>query len=469
MPLPPARSTLAPTIDGWTGRLLLLPFGLTTLAYVAAGLASQLLAIPPGYASPLYPAAGIALASVLVYGWRLLGAVAIGAVGANAVLIAARGSAAADAILVVSLAMGFGAVLQAAVGAGLVRRYVRQPLALTLPGDVARFMAACLASSVVAASVTTLALRATGAAPNGSGAFTWLTFWVGNLAGLLIATPIALTLIGRPTSEWTPRRLPVGVTLALVTTFLALGIVQLGRWNSERVRDTFDNDASSASLILATQLQEPLRALEALHGIFSVSHQLTRNEVRQATASWLESGNIRSMGWSERVHHDDIATFEARARAEGALGYRIYDRPRVAAAASASASASASAAFGLGLRSDNGDVVAIRHIEPFESNAAALGLNAVSIPAGRDAIMGAVDSGRPAVTTGFKLTARGEGDQRTGVILYQAIYDGEATSPEQRRSAFRGLVFVALTMDRQLENIAGKIPKYLDLCIVDAR
>nr|MDQ2733687.1 CHASE domain-containing protein [Pseudomonadota bacterium] len=317
----------------------------------------------------------------------------------------------------------------------------------------------------VAASVTTLALRATGAAPNGSGAFTWLTFWVGNLAGLLIATPIALTLIGRPTSEWTPRRVPVGVTLALVTTFLALGIVQLGRWNSERVRDTFDNDASSASLILATQLQEPLRALEALHGIFSVSHQLTRNEVREATASWLESRNIRSMGWSERVHHDDIATFEARARAEGALGYRIYDRPRVAAAASAAASDT----FGLGLRSENGDVVAIRHIEPFESNAAALGLNAVSIPAGRDAIMGAVDSGRPAVTTGFRLTPQGEGDQRTGVILYQAIYEGEAISPEQRRNAFRGLVFVALTMDRQLENIAGKIPKYLDLCIVDGR
>ena len=50
-----------------------------------------LLAIPPGYASPLYPAAGIALASVLVYGRRMLGGVALGAFAVNAVLIAARG------------------------------------------------------------------------------------------------------------------------------------------------------------------------------------------------------------------------------------------------------------------------------------------------------------------------------------------------------------------------------------------
>ena len=460
MPLLPARSTSWLGVGGWSGQLR--PFVLTTLAYVAAGLAALLLAIPPGFASPLYPAAGIALASILVYGWRMLGAVALGAFCVNAILVAARGTGGAGAVALPVL-MGIGAALEVGVGAALIRRYVRQPLVLTLPGDVARFMAACLASSVVAPSVATAVLWTTGAVPKGSVAFAWLTFWVGDLAGLLIATPIALTLIGRPASEWAPRRVPVGLTLALVAAFLALGIVQLGRWNDERVRDTFANAASSASLILATQLQEPLRALEALHGVFSVSRQLSRNEVRMATASWLESGTIRSMGWSERVRHEDITAFEARARAEGALGYRVYDRP----APATGAAPGASDALGFGLRAE-GDVIAIRHIEPLESNAAALGLNAISSPAGRETIISAVDSGRPAVTTGFRLTPQSEGDRRTGVVLYQPIYEGEASSPAQRRAAFRGLVFVALTMDRQLENIAGKVPGYLDLCIIDA-
>ena len=461
MPLFAARATPSLTADAWSRWAR--PFGLTALAYVAAGLAALLLAIPPGYAAPLYPAAGIALASVLVYGRRMLGAVGLAAFCVNAVLLVLRGHGGAGGLAVAAL-MGLGAALQAGVGAALVQRFVRQPLVLTLPGDVARFMASCLASSVIAASFATAALRAFGALPEGGAAFTWTTCWIGDLAGLLIATPIALTLIGRPASEWTPRRVPVGLTLALVTGFLAVGIVQLGRWNDERVRDTFDNDASSASLILATQLQEPIRALQALHGVFSVSHQLSRGEFHVATENWFDSGTIRSMGWNERVRHDDIAAFEARVRADGALGYRVYDRPQEAAAPSPGASD----ALGLGLRSDGGDVIAVRHIEPLSSNASALGLNAVSIAAGHAAVLGAVDSGRPAVTTGFRLTAETGGDRRTGVVIYQAIYDGEVASRAQRRAAFRGLVFVALTMDRQLENLAGKIPDYLGLCIVDA-
>ncbi len=461
MPSLPARSTRWIDADAW--RREALPFLLTTLAYVAAGLAALLLAIPPGYASPLYPAAGIALASVLVYGWRMLGAVALGSFCVNAILVATHGQG--NAVAFVSpVIIGLGAALQAGVGAALVRRFVRQPLVLTLPGDVARFVASCLASSVIAASVATAVLRASGALAPGSVAFTWATCWIGDLAGLLIATPIALTLIGRPASEWAPRRVPVGVTLALVTAFLALGIVQLGRWNDERVRDTFEHDASSASLVLATQLQEPLRALEALHGVFSVSQQLSRSEFRMATENWLSSGTIRSMGWSERVRHDDIAAFEARARADGAPGYRVFDRPQAAAEPSSSASDQ----LGFGSRTGSGDVIAIRHIEPLQSNAAALGLNAMSVPAARTAVIGAIDSGRPAVTTTFRLTPESQGDQRTGVIIYQAIYDGEVSSPAQRRAAFRGLVFVTLTMDQHLVNIAGKVPGYLELCIIDA-
>ncbi len=460
MPLP-ARSTPAIEADPW--RRAAKPFVLATLACAAAGLAALFLAIPPGYASPLSPAAGIALACVLVYGRSMLGAVLLGSFGVNVVLAAMHGHVDARAIAAAVL-IAFGAALQAYAGAALVRRFVRQPLVLTLPGDVARFMAACLLSSVIAASVTVAVSRAFGTLPSGSAAFTWATCWIGDLAGLLIAAPIALTLIGRPASDWIPRRVPVGLTLALVIGFLALGILQLGRWNDERVHDTFDNDASSASLILATQLQEPLRALEAMHGIYSVSNPLTREQVRMATENWLGSGTIRSMGWGERVHHDDIAAFEARARADGAPGFRVYDRPQAAS----EPSLAGGDVLGLGLRAEGGDVIAIRNIEPLQSNSAALGLNAISIPAGRAAVIEAVDSGRPKVTTGFRLTAQGGDDQRTGVVIYQAVYSGDSAAPAQRRAAFRGLVFVALTMERQLENVAGKVPTYLDLCIVDA-
>ena len=68
------------------------------------------------------------------------------------------------ALLLVPAAIGLGAAAQAAVGAWLIRRFVRRPLTLTEAGDVLRFFAlgapvACL----VSASVGTLALLASAA------------------------------------------------------------------------------------------------------------------------------------------------------------------------------------------------------------------------------------------------------------------------------------------------------------------
>src|SRR4249919_867860 len=118
------------------------PLALTALAYFATALAAMKLAIPPAFASPLYPAAGIALASVLVFGRRMLVGVAIGAITANFAINASRGFA--DPLVVaMPFVIALAALLQAAAGAALVRRFVRQPLTLTLPRDVAAFLACC--------------------------------------------------------------------------------------------------------------------------------------------------------------------------------------------------------------------------------------------------------------------------------------------------------------------------------------
>ena len=460
MPLFAALKTQLAATDAWARWGL--PFALTSLAYVAAGMLALFLAIPAGYASPLYPAAGIALASVLVYGRRMIGAVALGAFLVNAALVAARGHRDLLAFAVPAV-VGIGAALQAGVSAALVQRFVRQPLTLTLPADVARFIAACTASSFISTSVASAMLSASGLVADSALVYTWGTWWIGDLAGLLIATPITLTLIGRPASEWAPRRVPVGLTLALVTAFLGVGIVQVGRWNTERLRDSFDHDASNASLILVTQLQEPLRALEALRGIFGVTRLPSRVEMRAATQNWLDGGAVRAMGWSERVRREDLAAFEARVRADGAASYHVFDRPSGIATG-----ATAVDPLLPETRTDGGDVVAIRQIEPLGKNSAALGVNTMSAPPARAAILRTIETGRPEATADFRLTQQPQANRQMGVVVFQAIYDGDVSTPAERRAAFRGVVFVSLAMDEQLASVVAKVPAYLGLCVVDA-
>src|SRR5437762_3116635 len=170
-------STTAPSWIAWG-----LPLALTALAYFVTGWGAMKLAIPPAFASPLYPAAGIALASALVFGRRMLVGVAVGAIASNLAINAARGFT--DPLVVaMPFVIALAAVLQAAVGVALVRRFVRQPLTLTLPRDVAAFLACCAASSVVAASISTLALRASAMVTAANTPVTWATWWLGDLAG----------------------------------------------------------------------------------------------------------------------------------------------------------------------------------------------------------------------------------------------------------------------------------------------
>src|SRR5678810_1087041 len=107
-----------------------------------------------------------------------------------------------------------------------------------------------------------------------------------------------------------------------------------------------------------------------------------------------------------------------------------------------------------------------RLIEPLQGNAAALGVNGLSIPAARAAIQQAVDTGNATATAGFRLTQQDEADKRMGVVIYQAVYDGEMAGIAQRRAALRGVVFVTLTMDTLLGGVVGQVPAYLKLCLV---
>ncbi len=422
---------------------------MTAIAYLLAGLAGLMLKIPPGYAAPLYPAAGIALASVLVYGWRMLPAVALAAFCANLIHGGALSPPSLSALLLPAT-FGVGALLQAFVGATLVRRCVRQPLLLSEPRDVAWFLAACAVSSLISASVAAAVLWLSGSMAPAALALTWATWWSGDLLGVLLAAPIALTLIGQPRTAWASRRLSVGLTLALTTLLLVLGIVQVAHWNSERARATFERGALSATFALATRLREPLHALEALHGVFIASGEVTRDEMRLAAHAWVASGGLRAAGWSERVGRNDVASFEARVHAEGLPRYAVFDRPDRAPAGTGD------------------EIMAIRYIEPLQGNAMALGLNQLSIPAARNAIEAARQSGAPVATEGFRLTQDRATSERIGIVVYQSIYTRPtAPAPALRMAATHGMLFVTLDMDAQLEELLPQIPAYLTLCIVD--
>ncbi len=422
----------------------------TAVGYTLLGLLALQLLGSHGYAIPLFPAAGLALAAAAVYRQPALLGVWLGSALVNGWLgWQQAGGEPALTLLLLPLVLGAGAALQAWAGASLLRRFVSQPLVLHQPRDIvlAGLLGALLAS-LVSASVSTLLLLGARLLSPSAWADHWLTWWTGDAMGALIAAPLVLTLIGRPRTDWRPRRRALGLPLVVGLALVGAVVHQVRQLDERASRSTFERGVDRLAAEAQQRLDAPLYALQTLRSVALAENGLSAHTLREASAWWLAQPlQLQAVGYSVRVPNERVEQLEAAARAEGLSSYRVFDRDD-----------------GQARRAD-GEVLALRLIEPMQGNAGALGVNALSIPAARAAILRTRDSGQPAATAAFRLT-QASGDE-SGIVLYQALYDGAPQAPEARREAFRGLVFVTLRIERAWAELHNGELDYLGWCVVD--
>ena len=422
----------------------------TALAYAAVGAAALALAGPPALASPLYPSAGIALAAALVYGRVALLGVLLGALLVNGGLAVARGQSGID-LLQVPVLIAAGAALQAGVGAALVRRFVSQPLVLNAPRDIALAgLLGALVACTVSPSIATLALVAVGVVPVSGAMANWLIWWSGDALGVLIAAPLALTFIGQPAADWRPRRRTLALPLLLALALSSAALLEANRLKRDRQQAIFERYADRLATEVESRLSGASHALQALHGAALVHGSLDRDGLREASRWWLAQPiHLQATGYSERVSADRVPAYEATVRADGRPTYRVFDRD------------------GGVDRQRHGEVLAVRHIEPEAANAGAVGVNSLSVPAARNAIAATRLSGLPAATEAFRLS-QSTADE-TGVVLYQALYDGQPGSEAARAAQFKGTVFVTLRTERALADLLPRDQGLMRWCVHDQR
>ena len=416
---------------------------LTALAYALAGAAALLLAGPPAYAAPLYPSAGIALAAAVAYGRAALPGVWLGAFAVNAGLGALRGQPPTFDSLLLPAFIGLGAVLQAGLGAWLVRRFCGPRVTLDEPASIAR--AGLLGGAVaclVSPSVATPALLAAGVIAPDNLAANWGTWWLGDTLGVLIAAPLALTVIGQPAADWRPRRRTLALPLLAALGLVALGMHQTQRLEAERRALEHRRVAEQLVAGAVNRLEGAAHALQALASAARVQGRLPDDAALAAAADWwlLNQPALQVAGVGVRVATAELEAFERAAQAAGAAGYRVFDRD------------------GGDDRRQRGEVLAVRHLRPLEGNQIALGVNSLSLPAVRAAIEATRDSGQAHAGAAFRLpqSARDE----PGVVVYQALYrrSGDGAGPpdslEARRQRFEGVVFVTLRTEAVLADLA---------------
>ena len=178
---------------------ILVPCAVALVYFIAARLGLQF-AMPGGHVTPVWPPSGLALAAVLLYGRRVWPGIWLGSFAANLwdFLHAAAPPPLAVSMLTAA-GIGAGAALAAWLGAELLHRYAGPEGPLARARNVCAFMGlggvvSCLFSATN--GVTCLALG--GFAPWSGFGQIWLTWWLGDTAGVFVVTPLLLAWGAQP-------------------------------------------------------------------------------------------------------------------------------------------------------------------------------------------------------------------------------------------------------------------------------
>ena len=187
-----------------------------TLVFVAYSAADKLGQVVPlissGGIGPVWPASGIALAAVLLFGYQVWPGVAAGALF---LALLSHFSPAAAVIYAI------GVTLAALTGRFLLRRVVNFNPSLSRLRDVFGLIAlGAFGSSVVSASIGAPVLYVHLGGWSGFGR-AWLIYWLGDSMGVLLVTPLVLSLANLRKSHVRPR-IPELIALLLLLTVSCL-------------------------------------------------------------------------------------------------------------------------------------------------------------------------------------------------------------------------------------------------------
>ena len=162
------------------------------LVYIGTAQPGFLIAIAPGNVTVVWPPSGIALAAMLLLGYRAGTGVWLGSFLVNLLFFIFHEVLATTAVITAG-SIATGSVLQAFLAAFLYRRIIHAQIPPGLAG-ACKFMAIAALSGLVAATVGVSSLAFSSAITWTNYTDTWLTWWIGDLVGILTVAPVLLVV-----------------------------------------------------------------------------------------------------------------------------------------------------------------------------------------------------------------------------------------------------------------------------------
>jgi diguanylate cyclase (GGDEF)-like protein len=411
---------------------------LVAAAFFIAAQAGLLLAVPPSNAAAVWPAAGVAVAAVIILGPRIL-------VGILIVGVFIKGKIIVDALgvddIFFSLLMAFvastGAVMQAWIGASLVRPILAEDPGLFRDRSIMLFcLLAGPVTCIISASVGVWTLWVQGILSLADLPLAWGIWWIGDSVGVLVFCPILLCFFGVPRHTWKQRIQSVVIPLCILIVIVSITLKFSHQQELKYIEGEFEKNAHHFKNELIVNIDAHLGASKDLRVYFNSSEEVSADEFsRYATPKLSRYPQIHALEWIPKIRHQDRQIFEDR------MGDQIKVRGQ----------------------NDKMDVAPVQDfyypvefLEPLTGNENALGFDISSNPTNLKAANKACRSGKVEVTDAISLVQ--EAIPQIAVIFFNPVYqkkgEGELSLNCEQLLGFTASIF-------KLENVIKNIHKKL--------
>jgi len=422
------------------------------LGYFLGGYLGSLLSISANIGSNIWPAAGIALAGTITYGTRAIPGIWIGAfcIQTYSFLISSTGNSLVS-IHLLGAAIATAATVQALAGAWLIKYSVARYKILTDDGSIVGFLllggpVSCIISASI--SVATLYLNdLSGSNPIG---LSWMIWWVGDVSGVLIFTPMLLCFIGRPQNEWR-LRIPT-VALPLSVFFLLLTALFQFTKEQELMRLTilFKERVNLLHHALQNKLDRHLEINYSVKALFDSSDNVSNDEFRSFAKDILKHHpSIQALEWLPRINWDNYANFQAIMPGIFPI-HQANGNPET-----------------LSVKS-NTELFPVVYAEPRETNKSNIGFDVASDPIRFHAIQLARDTLTPTATELIHILQ--EKGMPPGIQIFTPIYQPhqDLETIRQRRQQFLGVVSSSFVIAKKIIEVKNQFENLqLQLTITD--
>lgn len=400
--------------------LLMVPaYGLTA----ALGI---LLTPNPQIIATIWPPTGLCLIALLI-DRRLVSGIFFGQLITNVLLRHHRQQDIDLHQLSIIGVMCLSSVLNAMLGAYLVRRVSGFPTRLDRPSNVISFLLlGGPVPALLSASIGTTTLFFAEQVSRAQLTMSWWSWWVGDTLGVFMLAPILLAFLAEPRREWHYRRWWITGPMLGCLVMVVMGFRGANAFELAAIHNELDKTAETISDDTQRSFSLYTETVTALQNFLTVHPQTTREEFSEfATESLREHRAIRALEWIPRITEAQRPNFIERAHRMGLTDFQITQRD------------------------DHGQITVaeqreeycpVLYIEPFAENQAVAGFDMLMRPLRRTAMENAVARATIQATAPLQLIE--EVDRLSGFMLIAPVFaPGKPHSTfEERRENLLGFV-----------------------------